>query len=526
MLAEGREVRSTADAASGADAGSEATPQRLANPRFIGRQLAAAFASVSLVAIATSAMLVYVIQDVSGLVDSMRHDESAIRQGMDLSTAVRERSLSVAQLGAAGSAADPARYRAWQDRVREGTASLESRVPAGERGRLAQLRSTSERIDGLVTGALLPAAARGDATEVRRVLAAVGSLGDEAARHADVLATVTTEQMAHAHDHATRSTRLGLLGGGVGALLIVLLSVAFTSRLRSVLLEPLGRLTAAALRYGRGDFGFRVGNVGQGELAAVGDALTRMADELARREARLLQNERMAVIGQLAAGVAHELNNPIGIIRGYLKTMRPDEEPETLREELAILDEEAGHCQRITGDLLSYARAEPLSMAPLAMAPFLEETATRYGVGADTPAEVEAEQGTLDADGARLRQVVLNLLLNAGQASPAGEAIRLEGSRAGDAYRIDVLDRGPGVDAADAERVFEPFYSKRRGGSGLGLAVCQGIVKAHGGTIEVLPRPGGGACFRVELPAEPASVPTAPVAASASEAASTSEARP
>ncbi|MEQ8572014.1 MAG: ATP-binding protein [Deltaproteobacteria bacterium] len=471
------------------------------SPRFIGRQLAFGFGSVSVVAIAMCAMLVLVIQEVAGLVESMRHDESSIRQGMELSSSVREMSLHIARTVIDGDDAHLDQYETWRARVRSRIRTLAPRVPPEERDRLEDLGETTRKMHALLVGSALPAAQRGDVEAAREAHRALERLGEEAAREADLLATATTQQMAHAHDHATRSTHLGLLGGGLCALLIVALSVGFTVRLRSVVLRPLHRLTDAALRYGRGDFAFRVEDVGRGELAAVGDAFSRMADELARREARLLHNERMAAIGQLAAGIAHELNNPIGIIRGYLKTMSADQAPETLREELAILDEEAGHCQRIADDLLSYARSDLLSYERIDMSLFLAETAKRYGVGEGAKAvEVVADNADVEADAARLRQVVVNLLNNAGQASPGGELIRVVGALRGDAYRVEVLDKGPGIDPVDAQRLFEPFFSKRKNGSGLGLAVCQGIVRAHGGVIEVENAPGGGAIFRVELP--------------------------
>jgi signal transduction histidine kinase len=215
----------------------------------------------------------------------------------------------------------------------------------------------------------------------------------------------------------------------------------------------------------------------------------------------------MAVIGQLAAGVAHELNNPIGIIRGYLKTMSPDEDPETLREELQIVDEEAAQCQRIAEDLLSYARASELSLESVDLPSFFEETVRRFsesssGIGSDI--RVDAEAGQIQADRARLRQVLLNLLLNATQASPEGESVILRGQRVEGGYEFAVFDRGPGVGEADRARIFEPFFSKRRGGSGLGLSVCHGIVEAHRGRIWVEARSAepseSGAVFRVELP--------------------------
>lgn len=471
------------------------------SPKFIGRQLALGFGSVSFVAIAMCAMLVLVIQEVAGLVESMRHDESSIRQGMELSAAVREMSLHIAHTVIEGDASHLGRYTEWRDQVQARLRTLETRIPAEERGRLYALRETTQEMDALLMRKALPATQRGEFDAARLSHRELERLGEEAAREADVLATATTMQMAHAHDHATRSTRMGLLGGGLCATLIIILAIGFTARLRSVVLQPLQRLTAAALRYGRGDFAFRVGDVGNGELAAVGDAFSHMADELARREARLLHNERMAAIGQLAAGIAHELNNPIAIIRGYLKTMSADEEPEALREELSILDEEAGHCQRIADDLLTYARAQELTCDRLEMSAFLHETARRYSISSDAAAtEVRAEDAVVEADGARLRQVVLNLLNNAGHVSPAGAPIQLRGKPQADRYRIEVSDRGPGLDPADRQRVFEPFYSKRRGGTGLGLAVCQGIVRAHGGTIEVIATQGGGATFLIELP--------------------------
>lgn len=471
------------------------------SPRFIGRQLAFGFGSVSVVAIVMCAMLVLVIQEVAGLVESMRHDESSIRQGMELATAVREMSIHIAHSVIEGDESHLGHYNAWRDQVRSRIQSLATRVPAKERNRLEVLGEKTQRMHELLFGSALPAAKRGDVEAAREAHRQLERLGEDAARQADILAAATTRQMAHAHDHATRSTHFGLLGGGLCALVIVTLSVVFTVRLRSVVLRPLHRLTDAALRYGRGDFAFRVEDVGKGELAAVGEAFARMADELARREGRLLHNERMAAIGQLAAGIAHELNNPIGIIRGYLKTMSPDEDPESLREELAILDEEAGHCQRIADDLLSYARSEQLSCDRVDMKPFLSATAKRYGIGEGAiTVELACDEAVIEADAARLRQVIMNLLNNAAQVSREAEPIRVVGKVRDDAYRIEVKDAGPGIDPADVQRIFEPFFTKRKGGSGLGLAVCQGIVRAHGGTIQAANAPAGGAVLRIELP--------------------------
>lgn len=494
-------------------------PQRLdlQSPRFIGRQLAIGFGSVSVVAIVMCAMLVLVIQEVAHLVESMRHDESSIRQGIELSNAVREMSIHIALTVIEGDASHMGHYNARREQVRSRIQTLATRLSSEDGNRLRLLEDAIESMHKLLVDAALPAAQRGDIKAARDAHRALERLGQDAAEQADRLAAATTLQMADAHDHATRSTHLGLLGGGLCVLLIVGLSVGFTVRLRAVVLRPLQRLTDAALRYGRGDFAFRVGDVGTGELAAVGEAFSRMANELARREARLLRTERMAAIGQLAAGIAHELNNPIGIIRGYLKTMSPDEDPEALREELAILDEEAADCQRIADDLLSYARSEHVDHERVDMRPFLAETAKRYSVGKDAKSvQVVADDALVEADAARLRQVVMNLLNNAGQVSSKGESIRLWGQMHGESYQIRVIDRGPGINLEDAQRIFEPFFSKVKGGSGLGLAVCQGIVRAHGGSIEVENVPDGGAVFCIQLPIRQNREEQAPLAQSVS----------
>jgi signal transduction histidine kinase len=239
----------------------------------------------------------------------------------------------------------------------------------------------------------------------------------------------------------------------------------------------------------------------------VATAFDRMAHELALREQRLVQTERMAVIGQLAAGVAHELNNPIGIIRGYLKTMDPEGDIRTLRQELGILDEEAAHCQRIADDLLTYASVQKLDIRRIHMKDFLEESIRRLREGATSGAvdlRLAVEPYDLEADPVRLRQVVANLVVNAGQASPPGATVEVIG-RPGDdgGYEVMVSDRGPGIEEHDKQRIFEPFFTKRSGGSGLGLALCLGITRAHGGSIVAENRQGGGTNFRLWLPATP-----------------------
>jgi two-component system, NtrC family, sensor kinase len=479
-------------------------------PRRIARELATGFAAVSLVSVAVFILLLGLLNQVSGLVMGMREEEDAIRVGLELSTAVREQYIHVAHSLIESDHSHMLHYDAARERVRTGSDRLAPYVPEQERWRLAALRDETERLAELFTGTTLPAAERGDWAQVVMQHRALITLAEDASTQADALARAVESRMAHSHVQATRATSLGLIGGGVGVAVVLALAIGFTLRLRREVLEPLRQLTEAARRFGAGAFDTRVGAVGRGELLELSQAFERMLEELAERQRRLVDNERMAAIGHLAAGVAHELNNPIGIIRGYLKTMDARDDPDTLAEELGILDEEARHCQRIAEDLLAYARPRELALERIELGVFIEETLRRF---CESPAaggarlDIAIEPFVLEADATRLRQVLHNLVLNAVQASDGPADIEVTGRVEAGGYRIDVADRGPGVAAQDRGRIFEPFYSRRKGGSGLGLSVCQGIVRAHGGSIEVCAREGGGSVFVVRLPAAPAREP-------------------
>jgi signal transduction histidine kinase len=481
------------------------TPAAIPKPRrAIGRRLALSFGLVSVVTVAMYGMLLSLIGEVSGLVREMRGDEAAIRESFNLATAVREQYMHQAHWLIEREEEHLDHYARWLERVEQGIRILRPLLPEAERHRLDRIAADSRALDEVFRSTIRPAAERGDWKAVAEGHGRAQHISERASSQADVIATVVEGKMASAHASAIRATRLGLIAGALCVLLVLSLSVAFTVRLRRAVLKPLEVLSKAARRFGSGDFRSRVGDVGEGELRALSEAFDRMAEELEAREKRLVGSERMAAIGQLAAGVAHEINNPIGIIRGYLKTMGPDSPPETLREELQILDDEAASCQRIVEDLVAYASAPEIRCGSIAMETLLGETARRFQETADGAGQrivLDVAPGRAYADAGRLRQVVLNLMLNAAQVSEAGGSIEVSGApRGSDAYEILVSDHGPGISPEDRTRIFEPFFTRRAGGSGLGLAVCQGILRAHGGSIVAEDRQGGGTTFRVMVP--------------------------
>ena len=484
----------------------DAAPDRSPGSPVLARRLAAGFASVSLVALAMCIILEALLGTVETSVATMQSDEMAIRDGLGLAAAVREQYIHQAHVLIDRSEHHMDHYPHWVEKVRTEAAALRTRLPVSEHWRIDAVLADSTKLDQLFRSSLLPAIHRADFEDVlRQHHGEAERLSAEAVAQADALARSAEAGMADEHHHAIAASRLGLVTGAFGMLSVVALSILYTRRLRSSLLSPLAALAEAANRFGKGEFGTRVGKISEGELQAVADACDHMIQEIATRERKLIEAERMAVVGQFAAGIAHELNNPIGVIRGYLKTMKPSQPPEMLKEELQILDEEAAACQRIAEDLLAFARPGEVSVSSISIDEVLGSVVHRFsesGEAKGRTVSVALEPARVPADSGRMRQVMFNLLRNAVQASPSAARIDIVGafSPDGDRYELSVMDRGLGVPDDQKTRVFEPFFGTHDGGSGLGLAVCHGIVAAHGGSISVEDREGGGAIIHVALP--------------------------
>jgi PAS domain S-box-containing protein len=240
--------------------------------------------------------------------------------------------------------------------------------------------------------------------------------------------------------------------------------------------------------------------------------LRRSLDDLRRTQQELVQRERLAAVGQAAAVVSHEIRNPLGVMANALSGLRkkPSADPE-VESLLAILVEEVNRLDRIVGDLLDFARPMSPTMNPQSIEWLLEDALKAAAWAQPDPARVQVER-RIDAglppaeiDGRLVRQALLNLLVNALQAMPRGGTLEVGAAleeRAGRRWiRVDVADSGPGIPAEVLPRVFEPFFTTRASGTGLGLAVVKRVVDGHGGSIEVQTVEGRGTRFVVLLAA-------------------------
>lgn len=235
-----------------------------------------------------------------------------------------------------------------------------------------------------------------------------------------------------------------------------------------------------------------------------------LAEEEARvreLERRLFHAERLSTVGRLAAGMAHEINNPLEGMANYLALLRSDLERgdrESARRRLEGVHEGLRRAEAVVHLVLAHADPARAPMGEVDVAATLRQAAefvrSRREFGQvrfdfDLPAALPHVQGRQTL----LGQVFLNIVLNACEAQPQGGEVRLAAHAAEGAVVVTIADRGPGIAAAESGRVFEPFYSTK-GSTGLGLSTCYAIVEQHGGAIEAAPRAGGGAVFTIRLP--------------------------
>jgi signal transduction histidine kinase len=244
----------------------------------------------------------------------------------------------------------------------------------------------------------------------------------------------------------------------------------------------------------------------------LGTAARVQRDEQRRTDEQLRQTEKMAALGELVAGVAHEINNPLTGISAFAEMLLDDRLTDEQRESARLIKREADRAVNVVRDLLAFSRKTEPTYEPLDLNALLERTLrlrayALRGAGVEVSLTLADGLPLAHGDGAKLQQVLLNLLLNAEYAMRDSSVRRLDAStrRSGDRLVLAVADTGCGIAPDVLPRIFEPFFTTKPAGdgTGLGLSVSYGIVQAHGGELRARSVPELGTTFELVLPARP-----------------------
>lgn len=246
-----------------------------------------------------------------------------------------------------------------------------------------------------------------------------------------------------------------------------------------------------------------------GELAQTFNRMTDIIQKNKEMEESLAQHGKMASLGVLSSGVAHEINNPLGVILGYAGYLEgkigPDDPNYTYIHEIK---RESKRCKKIVQDLLSYART-PKSVLEVTDLNALLEQIVNFAANHVDMHHVQIRRNfapdlpPVEVDGDQMRQVAINLLLNAGGSIRNGGEIVVESALEDDHVVIRIIDNGCGMDAETLEHIFEPFFTTKERGTGLGLAISKQIIEQHQGSIEMHSHPGEGTRVTVRIPLHP-----------------------
>ena len=240
--------------------------------------------------------------------------------------------------------------------------------------------------------------------------------------------------------------------------------------------------------------------------------LTQANEELVKVQDQVVRSEKLAAIGQMSGGVAHDLRNPLGAIKNAAfmlnKRLVGDGATEAnprLAHYLETIDQQIARSNRIITDLMTFARVSPPTLTPSRVEDILQESLTTMSQQENVRLSktIADDLRPIMADGEQLQRVFLNLANNAQEAMPDGGELTISAQGVNGHIEIAFTDSGSGISDENLEKVFDPLFTTKTKGTGLGLAVCQEIVMKHGGTLTASrnPEPACGSTFAITLPA-------------------------
>ncbi len=299
-------------------------------------------------------------------------------------------------------------------------------------------------------------------------------------------------------------------------LVIVFIAAIFGVVVSRRITLPLERLSRAVREIAKGDFDVNVDIQSRDEIGELSTSFNDMAGELKEREESLkdaqdalVQSEKMAAVGTLSAGLAHEVKNPLSAVLGYAQlSMRKLDQPEALLKHLETIESETKRCNEIIGNLMQFSRQEKGERSQISINEVVKKSMAIVDhqlslKGVKIESDLAENLPLISGNANQLQQVLMNLMINAQHAiGDDGGTVDVATLRKGRSVFITVSDTGPGIPEEVAAKIFEPFFTTKPAGqgTGLGLSVTYGIIQDHGGDILVTRADSGGAKFVIKLP--------------------------
>jgi len=294
---------------------------------------------------------------------------------------------------------------------------------------------------------------------------------------------------------------------------IALLTVAVALWVSHAIARPIVALTGLAREYVHTRVLQAPASGGVGEVAELSNAFVRMVRDIDLSQKKLIRASKLAVVGEMSSVIAHEVRTPLGIIRSSAQVLGREPGIGAEGRELAgFIESETERLNRLVSAMLDSARPRTPIYSLLDIHELLKRAAALLGRqladrGISVSFDLRATNPNVECDEEQMTQVILNIMMNALQVLDRGGRIELRTRDSGNALAIDVADNGPGIAPHERAQVFDAFFFKREGGVGLGLAIVQQIVQAHGGSIEVAESEQAGALFQIRIPRQRSEAP-------------------
>jgi signal transduction histidine kinase len=436
-------------------------------------------------------------------IQRMREHEQGVRLSLELASAVRDQYAHQAHTIIIGDRSHIGLYAGAAQKVRALTPQVRERAPGvDERAWVDEIERASRELDSIFRDNIVPAVVAGNVTDVREAHARAQLVVTRIQDRVEMLVHRFEGEMDALQrdiEVIQRATFRWLVALLVGA---PILAAVVTYTVGRSIARPLARLREGAARLAAGDLDARIAIDSPDEFGDLARQWNGMTSALKDHQQKLVETEKLAGIGRLAAGVAHEINNPLGVILGYAKLLRKRVDG-AAQEDLRVIEEETLRCKEIVEGLLDLSRPLQAARERVDLRDVCDEVVARLGEARllDGVEVRVGGAGTVEGHPSKVRQIVANLVRNAAEAAGPGGTVDVAIRDEGGGVAVEVTDDGPGIDANTRGRLFEPFFTTKPQGTGLGLAVSRALARAHGGEVEAASSSGeGGARFTFRVP--------------------------